>query len=543
MKESSDNTNQPRKLEEVFRDGFEPAEVTPGPGIWNRIEQELDGKQAGYYKRRLAWYQGLAAASIVLLLLAMGYFWYDTKTAHQLNMPASSSVATTPNHTAPPTGSARPQTQVSTLPAETAESETTNLAAISRANRKGPVAKLTAPEATGAPYRTQERALDTDKLKFKRERKVATSDTAGSNKLMNEYPAIPSLALGIDNAHTGTDPDSTQFLVKTAPLSLRDSLAASTASVAPERAKKRINSPRWTLGGGTGSQYFEQNIKFGNPGSHAVAFMQPSYYTYSSAPISTNANGNTVEGAIEEFNKNTRSAFSYRAAAAATYKLNETWSVEAGLIFAENKAQTTTTFIINKRPTALYHSARFLESNFSSADKATYPKAYNITIPVTIFLAELTDGYLDNSNVTITKADPFTMYYRYRQLGVPVKLRYQKGRGNWFTFIQAGGAVNLLLQTSILSDSPQVPEIEYAIGQPSPFRKWYLSALGSVGRGLRISDVWQVQGSLDVARNFSALTVSPDQLPNASQRKPFYLGFGISSNYVIGKKATPSSEY
>jgi hypothetical protein len=161
--------------------------------------------------------------------------------------------------------------------------------------------------------------------------------------------------------------------------------------------------------------------------------------------------------------------------------------------------------------------------------------ASNVTVPVTVFMAELTGGYLNNSNITVDKVSPFNVYYRYRQVAVPVKIRYQRGRGNWFTFVQAGGAANILLQASILSDSPQVPDVEYSLGQTSPFRKWYFTALGSVGRGLKVSEVWQVQGSLDVARNFSTLT-NQDLQPNTSQKKPYYVGFGISSSYLIHKK-------
>ncbi|RDC64989.1 hypothetical protein [Adhaeribacter pallidiroseus] len=91
MKKSSDNTNRPRKLEEVFRDGFEPAEVRPRASNWHHIEQELEVKQAGYYKKRLVWYRSVAAASITLLLVALGYFWYDTQTGHRLNLRGASS--------------------------------------------------------------------------------------------------------------------------------------------------------------------------------------------------------------------------------------------------------------------------------------------------------------------------------------------------------------------------------------------------------------------------------------------------------------------
>ncbi|RDC64988.1 hypothetical protein [Adhaeribacter pallidiroseus] len=335
---------------------------------------------------------------------------------------------------------------------------------------------------------------------------------------------IPESSLATDSSGV--------MMAKNQPEFKKDSAAVIAAALFPEETKKKTVGSRWAIGGGTGSQYFDQNIKFASAGTNF--FGNPST-NYALSAVSKNTGSNSIEAASKEFNENTRSSFSYRAAVGANYRINDKWSIEAGLTFAENKAQTTTSYIIYKRPAALNAIANIKAEN-AFLDNTSNGITTNVTIPVTIFLAKLTDTDLNNAQVTVEQVTPFNMYYRYRQIGVPVRLRYQQGRGKWFNFVQAGGALNVLLQTSILSDSPKVPAVEYPLGRSSPFRKWYGTALGSVGRGLKISEVWQVQGSLDVARSFSTLTLSTDQIPGLNQQKPYYVGFGISSSYVIGKK-------
>ncbi|PSR55643.1 hypothetical protein AHMF7605_20100 [Adhaeribacter arboris] len=552
MKESSDNSRRPRKLEEVFRDGFESAEVNPRASIWHRIEQDLEVKQAGYYKRRLVWYRSVAAASITLLILAVGYFWYDTQTSHHLkatgatlavenNKATSPAVETQTNKVTPANEPlVAPKVHLSDQTASITATEAplisanglskkAELATITRSRTK--LSGKSGPPINNMPSLAREPGLTNNQFSLTDQKsnvnnKNSDLSTGSLRSTLARSGAKPTPSLSIQT-------DSVRLAVTEKPSLFKKDSAAFMLAANSNEAKKTANIARWELGGGTGSQYFEQNIKFADAGSNS--FSLSPLGSYANAIVSKNQGGNTIEAASEEFNQNTRSAFSYRAVVAATYRLNDKWSIETGLSFAENKAQTTTSYIIYKRPVTLNNipGVNTGNSNFNNIGS---PIAQNVTIPVTIFLARLTDNYLTNANVTVEKVAPFTMYYRYRQMGLPVKLRYQQGRGKWFNFVQAGGAINVLLQTSVLSDSPKVPAAEYGIGQPSPFRKWYLTALGSVGRGLRVTEAWQIQGSLDVARSFSALTLSPGQLPDVNQNKPFYVGFGISSSYVIGKK-------
>ncbi|QNF33165.1 hypothetical protein HUW51_10665 [Adhaeribacter swui] len=548
MKKSSDNTNRPRKLEEVFRDGFEPAEVNPRASTWHHIEQELEVQQASYYKKRLVWYRSVAAASVSLLLVTLGYFWYDAQTRHQFNVPAATNNTVVQNNTTQNTESVASANQNTTSEEakilkkspvyESLVRQTPPAAQLARSvNRKNkknnlPNTESNPEQIAKTPFQSPDRFFG-----FANRNKITDKTAAEKTTVGDNNAIVPENILAANPAQTATVPalptDSATVLVaKNEPTLKTDSAGVFTAALMPEETKKKSVGSRWALGGGTGSQYFEQNIKFDNgPGLASASNLQ----AYSFSNVARNSITNTVEAASEEFNENTQSAFSFRAAIGANYRINDKWSIETGLNYAENKAQTLTSYIIYKRPAALNDFANIKPENAFVHDNSNNLNS-DVTIPVTIFLARLTDTDLSNAQVTVDKVEPFNMYYRYRQLGVPVRMRYQQGRGKWFNFVQAGGAVNVLLQTSILSDSPKVPAVEYSLGHSSPFRKWYFTGLGSVGRGLKISEVWQVQGSLDLAYSFSTLALSPDQVPNLKQQKPYYVGFGVSSSYVIGKK-------
>lgn len=507
MKESSDNAPRPRSLEEVFRDGFKPAEVTPPAPLWHRIEQELEGKQTGYYKQRLIWYRRVAAASILLLLLATAYFWYDTQTAHQTAVlpPTADSAARRPASNLPAPATKKPIDQPVAIIRPEPVASSTITGAENKSSSTSSARKVTAPQ----PNPTKDKGIIS----------VPLRTVPATNPRVSPLPDTASWA--------GAAPQLDSVATLTKPLvAAADSAVTLPAAAAPVKNSEHASLARWALGGGAGWQYFQQNIKFGGPGN-ARAY-QPN----------SNANLKSLTADQAEFNQNTRAAFSYRAALTANYTINARWSLETGLTFAQNKAQTTTSYIIDKWPTEYYnYNMASLRNSDFFLDQSSNGLPNTIGIPVTSFLAQLTDRNASSNTVNTSQVAPFNVYYRYRQVGVPIKLRYQwADRDRWFTFAEAGGAVNLLLQTSILADSPRVPEVAYTIGRPSPFRKWYATAVGSVGRGWRVSQAWQVQGSLEVARNFSSLTLAPDQLPQVRQGKAYSVGIGLSSSYRLGKK-------
>ena len=67
------------KFEESWKKAFDEAEVSPSRKVWTNIELDLERARGGELKRRLMFYQMLAAASVVFALAVggIGYYSYN----------------------------------------------------------------------------------------------------------------------------------------------------------------------------------------------------------------------------------------------------------------------------------------------------------------------------------------------------------------------------------------------------------------------------------------------------------------------------------
>jgi hypothetical protein len=61
-----------RTFEDSLKDVFKDAEATPSDKVWTNVELELEKETGGSMRRRLAFYQLLAAAAVTLALLSSG---------------------------------------------------------------------------------------------------------------------------------------------------------------------------------------------------------------------------------------------------------------------------------------------------------------------------------------------------------------------------------------------------------------------------------------------------------------------------------------
>ncbi len=87
-------TSENRKFEEEWNNALDGAEMAPSENVWNSIDLKLAHAESGKMKKRVLFYQRLAAASILfaLCLGAAGWFWNsDEAGANQL---ATNSVST-----------------------------------------------------------------------------------------------------------------------------------------------------------------------------------------------------------------------------------------------------------------------------------------------------------------------------------------------------------------------------------------------------------------------------------------------------------------
>src|SRR5687767_2348039 len=60
------------KFEQSFKDAFEKAEVSPSDNVWTNIELDLEKAKGTQLKKRLMFYQTLAAASVIFAMAIGG---------------------------------------------------------------------------------------------------------------------------------------------------------------------------------------------------------------------------------------------------------------------------------------------------------------------------------------------------------------------------------------------------------------------------------------------------------------------------------------
>lgn len=70
------NDMERRNFEDAFKDAFQGAEQSPSENVWTNIELELERAETGKVKRRLLFYQVLAAASVSFAVIMAGVGYY-----------------------------------------------------------------------------------------------------------------------------------------------------------------------------------------------------------------------------------------------------------------------------------------------------------------------------------------------------------------------------------------------------------------------------------------------------------------------------------
>src|SRR5688572_417681 len=80
------NDMERRKFEDSFQDAFKDAEVNPSENVWTNIELDLEKAQGDKMKRRLVFFQTLAAASVVFAMCIGGIGYYVMNRDSSVNL-------------------------------------------------------------------------------------------------------------------------------------------------------------------------------------------------------------------------------------------------------------------------------------------------------------------------------------------------------------------------------------------------------------------------------------------------------------------------
>lgn len=567
MKELSDKS-KPQSLEELFRVRMEAAEEMPSDRVWERIEQGLNLKEAAYYKKRVSWYKSLAAACIVLVLCAAMYLYYDINTQHSKGEGNLASHSQNQQNTVPgnktnhlpanggllketnkdlDVGTSATVTAKATISASTkladSQSVSKNLAPDNFNAKSSPatknftsrqvLAKTALPKDKKISYQTGALATGAAKHSRTENRELGQAGVitwANQNKLGSAKiqvaaagldPLVPvTIGVGVSKFVPAADSLWKPRAIEAAPPAL-----AWGPNPNPEPEKPWLS--RWSFSARYAPQYFNQNIELASvtPSQNA---MVPGGGSFNTAPASLVNTGAYTEALIE-FDRSAASGFSYNTAATVGYALTEHWSLESGILFTQNVANSKSSYVFSNS----YLAARYNNSASSANLKESRNLVQAAYLPTTALVASLS-GQQNLNTSAVIQTPTFETEYRYRSVGVPVKLNYQTTSRKSFYFASVGLLTNLLIQAQVISESNRVPDIKFGSNPDSPFRSWQFATILSAGKGFRVSKALSLRAGIEGTQYLTSLAAHPENLER-KQRKPYTIGVAFSSSYTLGQ--------
>lgn len=548
MEELSDK-NRPQKLEDIFRVGMKEAEVTPSERLWDRIEQGLEAKnEATYYKKRLIWFQRLAAACVVLVLLAGGYLLYDYQVIAELQV-ANKEKA--PEQETAANIIAGIQSEEKQKP----ESLTKQPAAAETKADAGTLAINNSEIKSGKYLVSAETKSGTKKQKNKYARTdanpAATNLAAVDSKLNDELTFLEPILVELEKNNepglalmkvplTG-NPAANDLTLQSSKSATKELFTGAIKNISPDSGTHKENTVltyaaepgvfsaeqevktkavRWSFSGKYASHYFNQNIALA--GNQAAAI--PSGFQSNSNVLLTNTSNASFSEALNEYDNNTLPSYSFSTAIGAAYQLNQHWALETGIDYTQNVAGTKSSYIFNNAQMA---------TQYNKATLADATSKNFVIVPTTAFAASMS-GSLSAGNAGVVKTQTFNTQYRYRLIGIPLKLNYKTAGNKSFYYASVGFLTNLLMQAHILSESSVVPDLKYAPNAESPFRKWQLATVATFGKGFKINRNFQLRAGLEASQYLTSLAAYPQYL-EGKHGKPYTIGLSVSSSYSLSK--------
>jgi Outer membrane protein beta-barrel domain len=523
-------------LENLFRQKFAEAEVSPRASLWEQLDHELLVQQNETYRRRLLGYRWAAAAS--LLLLAGGGTWLGLQpnTAGVATAPvqpaASGATGRAAASSAGPLAGAASRTYVlagrskpgqvaASLASETAEAAGADLlpTTAGAANAglmataplgTGPMSYATteAPAATSGSFRAGRTSNGRSLGLSGAQSSISAPTSLGASLLPDGYALATApvrLATSLWNAGSagsvlagsGAAAARPEVLasVPATPV-LTAALPAPVAS-SDEDQSRPAKARRWKLNAGYAASTFNPNMDFAR-GSSAVA-------SYSNAaPI--RSPDDAYEVAAAEYRDKLQAGLGQQVSLLADYTLNDHWSVAAGVALAQQEATSATSWY-------------FLDGKSATADFYEAPRGSSV-----------------RPNPVLTVRN---VRYRYRTASLPLNVRYTtNAKQGWALYAKLGAAVNVLLKSRTeLEGVPEATQRYTLASADSPYRKVLASLHGGTGVRFRPANAtWSLALGPKVETGLNTLNARPTGSFTRRSR-PYSVGLEASVEFGNAKAA------
>ncbi|EMR01647.1 hypothetical protein [Cesiribacter andamanensis] len=418
--------------EGAWQKALDEPSITPPGRLWQGLENSLMEQQLSRYKRRLALYQGLAAASVVLLGLWTG--WWLIVGEPSLNQNRQPHVAT--EQTAPP----QPATTATALPPVPAGQSLAGAGVdqgISAARLQ--LASRALFSYTPLAFSPAAPAL--------RGHALASPFYAGSGAGVGLRPFYSGSGAEQDQVDTGALPLSPGLLTAIkAELALQQPQpnvqvqgVALAAAPAVQKSKPRpmwqSNGSMW-LGASLASTLFSPNISSDNMGMSYLQNQQP-----------VGKDGQVYSANMGSWNAKENSLPSVDFRLDAGYRFRPRWMLHTSLQYANYRVNT-------------------LAGSFvSHEDGQSYP----------LYYSNFSYDKLQLTSPNSRRAIPVEVINTYSFVRVPVALNYVVYERALGVALSGGLSADVFMGSRIADQDSRLEEFEISAGQDSPFNRLHLS--------------------------------------------------------------------
>ncbi|WP_210466620.1 outer membrane beta-barrel protein [Rufibacter roseolus] len=550
MKKSPADKEKGQSVEDIFRNGFAEAESAPPPRIWENVHREIENQELHRYRKQMIWYRSMAAALLLLLLSAGIIVWQqdspllvgqqDTLASGQERSSQKAPAASVPN---------RPAADVN-LPANAAPAiaEAPEMAEASE-RHVTPEVLVSVPrvfsgkqaqneDATGAASNSRTYALNENRpaLSISFAQQNPKENTATVETLKESKPAV-ELAITTEAERPVTDKtiqpisgENKAFprsvtnnlsFSKGLPLGLDSLKGASERSIlvqkeAPLTALAQTPPPK------KGNEAEESDVY-----KWSVTMAYSPQYAYAPVKLSDNSAMNSpavgqaqayaqYKEAVEEYNHSYTPTYSYAALVGASYRINDKWQLETGVLYTQNEATTTQSYLVYQGGSVL-STVGFDLGSSSGKSAPLVTNAFN--------------NEMAARAITVDRTDRYNTRYRYQQVGLPVRLAYRLNMKRMYALFSGGLNMNLLVQNTIVPETDQVEAVRYGLNdKDSPFRTVQWATTTSIGVGYDVTK----KMSILLAPEFT-YSLSPMLREAQRQANPYQLGVSIGGRWRLAK--------
>jgi len=494
-------------FEESWRDAFEKAEISPSEKVWTNIELDLEKEKGGNLKKRLVFYQMLAAASVVFAIGmgALGWYYnfstqYPTGNNLTLDTQPSSEIAA-------PAPATEKGDQLSPL-AGVEGSETPSTI---RENTTIPENTST-ENANPGPTSTHDIAVTEGDAHPGRNNTLASLSTGtGSEVVANSVREKDNFIVAGQNeealaglSHSLDDraltplytPRHVQLRIPSQKTPVVDPVQTMMARL--EQREREVQGEQKNKKEKSGNN---ENL-WTSIGFAAGSFnsLQPSSPT--PAPTATTAMA-LAAPIVDQETKG--SGFSYTMGVNVGTKLSERWVLQGGVNYLTHASEYTANNVV-------VSNSGFQQLRFRAASTNELINA----------------DAKDLSNKLVYSA-PYNVNNSMRYLSIPLQAGYLLVNKTIGVQLNAGVATDLFLQNTVTADSDQLDKTTQSGGSDSPYRSVNLSGLLGTEVSYRFGEHYRV--SLNPGLRYPFSTIYKTEL--GVQATPLTFDVGLRFRYIF----------